>query len=349
MTFYDIEYIIIIVVLISVFFIGLKSRSIEYDKLYLPFVIDKQMAVALKGLACILILLGHWGQRKFDVDMPWGVSKVVWNTTANIGLVWFMFFFGYGMSLKKGTEEVGLDRWWHRMKKIYVPLFFVSVISVVLYVILPDCFSIGEIKQLWIPETIHQLHNFSMSDMLSIIKNMLGWGDWYVACILMFYTIFYFAVYISCKYKLNTTILLAIFFCIYYIWAYFYYGPLEGHYYRYVWAFLFGHAVAKRTKVSWIVVVVSLFTWYCEGKILWACFIIGIAILFLCSYLNLKYEMQSKCLLFLGGISYFYYLSHIRVGYVFITYMQIDSIIVWCILTTLIAYLFNKAYFYVVK
>ena len=64
---------------------------------------------------------------------------------------------------------------------------------------------------------------------------------------------------------------------------------------------------------------------------------------------NLKYEMQSKCLLFLGGISYFYYLSHIRVGYVFITYMQIDSIIVWCILTTLIAYLFNKAYFYVVK
>ena len=75
-----------------------------------------------------------------------------------------------------------------------------------------------------------------MSDMLSIIKNMLGWGDWYVACILMFYTIFYFAVYISCKYKLNTTILLAIFFCIYYIWAYFYYGPLEGHYYRYVWA-----------------------------------------------------------------------------------------------------------------
>ena len=222
-----------------------------------------------------------------------------------------MFFSGYGMSLKKGTEEVGLDRWWHRMKKIYVPLFFVSVISVVLYVILPDCFSIGEIKQLWIPETIHQLHNFSMSDMLSIIKNMLGWGDWYVACILMFYTIFYFAVYISCKYKLNTTILLAIFFCIYYIWAYFYYGPLEGHYYRYVWAFLFGHAVAKRTKVSWIVVVVSLFTWYCEGKILWACFIIGIAILFLCSYLNLKYEMQSKCLLFLGGISYFYYLSHI--------------------------------------
>lgn len=75
MTFYDIEYIIIIVVLISVFFIGLKSRSIEYDKLYLPFVIDKQMAVALKGLACVLILLGHWGQRKFDVDMPGELVK----------------------------------------------------------------------------------------------------------------------------------------------------------------------------------------------------------------------------------------------------------------------------------
>ena len=49
--------------------------------------------------------------------------------------------------------------------------------------------------------------------------------------------------------------------------------------------FFIGHAVAKRTKVSWIVVVVSLFTWYCEGKILLGrVFIIGIAILFLCSY-----------------------------------------------------------------
>ena len=75
MTFYDIEYIIIIVVLISVFFIGLKSRSIEYDKLYLPFVIDKQMAVALKGLACVLILLGHWDRENLMLICPGELVK----------------------------------------------------------------------------------------------------------------------------------------------------------------------------------------------------------------------------------------------------------------------------------
>lgn len=102
MTFYDIEYIIIIVVLISVFFIGLKSRSIEYDKLYLPFVIDKQMAVALKGLACVLILLGHWGQRKFDVDMPWGVSKVVWNNRFSLVYVFFWIWNVFEKRYRRG-------------------------------------------------------------------------------------------------------------------------------------------------------------------------------------------------------------------------------------------------------
>ena len=48
------------------------------------------MSQALKGIACVFILMGHWGQRKFDIDMPWGISKVVWQTTATTALVWFM-------------------------------------------------------------------------------------------------------------------------------------------------------------------------------------------------------------------------------------------------------------------
>lgn len=350
MTFYDIEYIVVITSLVFMFFISLKPRKIIGDsRLYLPFVIDQQMSIALKGMACVFILLGHWGQRKFDIDMPWGVSKLVWHTTANIGLVWFMFFSGYGMSLKRASMENLAHKWWSRMKKIYVPLLFVSMASVILYAILPDCFSAEETKQLWLPITIHQLHNFCMSDMLSIMKCATGWGDWYVTCILMFYTIFYLADYISYKFNWNITILLAIFFCVYYILAYLYYGPLEGHYYRYVWTFLLGHAVAKRTRLAWIVAVVSLLTWGCEGKILWACFIIALVILLLCSYLNSKYEVQSKGLLFLGGVSYFYYLSHVRFGYTLITYIQINSIIIWCLLTALIAYLFKKGYSYMMK
>lgn len=84
-TQYDIEYLVIFAILGVLFFKGLKPNM---GGRFRPFVIDKAMSQALKGIACVFILMGHWGQRKFDMDMPWGLLK---GRLANYS------YYGFGM------------------------------------------------------------------------------------------------------------------------------------------------------------------------------------------------------------------------------------------------------------
>ena len=77
--------------------------------------IDLNMSKAMKGIACVFILLGHYGQRKAALMPDAGfISKAVWMSTANIGLVWFMFFSGYGLSLKHMEKSEIMRKWWNR-------------------------------------------------------------------------------------------------------------------------------------------------------------------------------------------------------------------------------------------
>lgn len=339
LTQYDIEYLIIFAILAVLFFIGLKPTVGGH---FQPFVIDKKMSQALKGIACVFILMGHWGQRKFDIDMPWGVSKVVWQTTATTALVWFMFFSGYGMSLKKISQGEYMRKWWGSMKKIFIPCLLTCFAMLVLCALLPDKFTSEEVKQLWLPNEIHQLHHFDSGYILPLFTSLLGGGDWYVCCILMFYTIYYIVSFLSEKYHKNQTILLGMAFVLYWFWAHWYFGPEKGHYYRFVWTFMFGHAVAKRTKLSWAVAAILMIPALKEGTIAIVDFSLGIIALYVLSYLNSKYVMNGKNILWLGMISYFFYLSHVRIGYTLLTYVGVDSILLWILITTGISYLLYK-------
>ena len=301
------------------------------------------MSQALKGIACVFILMGHWGQRKFDIDMPWGISKVVWQTTATTALVWFMFFSGYGMSLKKISQGEYMSKWWGSLKKIFIPCLLTCFVMLLICALLPDKFTPAEVKQLWLPNEIHQLHHFDSGYILTLFTSLLGGGDWYVCCILMFYTIYYVVGFISDKYHKNQTILLGIAFVLYWFWAHWYFGPEKGHYYRFVWTFMFGHAVAKRTKLSWAVAAVLMIPALKEGTIAIADFSLGIIALYVLSYLNSKYVMDGKIILWLGMISYFFYLSHVRIGYTLLTYVGVDSILLWILITTVVSYLLFKA------
>lgn len=197
--------------------------------------IDKAMSQALKGIACVFILMGHWGQRKFDMDMPWGLSKVVWQTTATTALVWFMFFSGYGMSLKQIKSDEYLGKWWKSIKKIFIPCLLTCVIFLAMCAILPDSYTLAETKQLWLPKEIHLLHDLNSFSVVALLPSLLGGGDWYVYCILMFYTIYYCVTYLSEKLNCNQTIMLGCAFIVYWFCAHWYFGPEQGHYYRFVW------------------------------------------------------------------------------------------------------------------
>lgn len=300
------------------------------------------MSQALKGIACVFILMGHWGQRKFDMDMPWGISKIVWQTTATTALVWFMFFSGYGMSLKRIKQGDYLSLWWKSMKKIFIPCLLTCFVFLLVCAILPDSYTYEETKMLWLPKEIHLIHNLNIEACKTLAWSLMGNRDWYVCCILMFYTIYYVITYLSDKFQKNQTILLSIAFVIYWFWAYLYFGVEQGHYFRFVWTFMFGHAVAKRTKISWIMTAILMIPVILESKVVMLDFTIGIAVLYLLSFINSRYEMKGKAVLFMGTISYFFYLAHVRLGYTLLIYTGINSIVLWIAITTIVSYLLYK-------
>ena len=99
-TYCDFENIIIISVLVLLFCFSLKERKDSIpSKGFL--VIGKDYSLVIKGVACILVLMGHYVNLSSSVVAHGYLSKFVYATTANIGLVWFMFFSGYGLSLKR--------------------------------------------------------------------------------------------------------------------------------------------------------------------------------------------------------------------------------------------------------
>ena len=99
MAYQDIEFLVLLAMMIAFFMGGLRKRNTFIDGKYAG--IDLPMSTALKGIACILILMGHFvTHRELAVDTT-RFSRLIQNTTANIALAIFMYFSGYGLSLKK--------------------------------------------------------------------------------------------------------------------------------------------------------------------------------------------------------------------------------------------------------
>lgn len=309
--------------------------------------IDLNMSHAMKGIACIFILLGHYGQRKSDQILDVGlITKAVWMSTANIGLVWFMFFSGYGLSLKHMEKNEVIGKWWKRLKKVYLPLLFTCVIATFIYALLPVKFDAETSKTLWIVPQIAAIHNGYLSVWL---PGMFGWLDWYVFCIMIFYTLFYISYYIMKKSGRNQTLILSIMMVGYFAWAYKVFGPPAAHWYRYIWTFLLGHVIARTKELdksyTLLVLLPFITLTLIEGKGIMAGYLIAIYSLVIVSIINRYFEVKKhSVMMFLGNISYFYYLCHVRIGYQLMTYMGINDLILWSLLTTIIAWLLKLGY-----
>ena len=99
MNFNDIELVALFAIMGLSFLLSLKKReSFIVGKLS---GIDLTMSAALKGIACVLILMGRFANRKLAIDDKTTITYLVYLTTANIALSLFMYFSGYGLSLKK--------------------------------------------------------------------------------------------------------------------------------------------------------------------------------------------------------------------------------------------------------
>lgn len=340
----DVENLLIAIILCFFFFFSLRKKN-NYSGGQL-LIIDLNMSKAMKGVACVFILLGHYGQRKNGL-VPAGLfSKTVWCSTANIGLVWFMFFSGYGLSLKHMVKEKVFREWWNRLLKVYLPLLFTSVIAIMIYALLPVKYNPSTAKALWIVDEIAAIHDGRFCDW---IPSLFGWLDWYVFCIMIFYSLFYLSYYLMKRTGWNQTLILSAMMVLYFVWAYKIFGPLAAQWYRFIWAFLLGHIIARQKSEdkSYMLLLFLPFVGliFLEGKVMIADYLLAVYGLLLVSVLNRWYEVKGGApILFLGSISYFYYLCHVRIGYQLMTYMGINDLLFWTLLTVGIAWLLKFGY-----
>lgn len=352
MTITDIEYIGISILLLALFGTGLrpvrKESNIRKGKVPLISV-DLNMSIAMKGIACVLVLMGHYATLCLPADLPWGISKIFKLFTANIALFWFMFFSGYGLSLKTNNNfspnEI-VHKWGNRIKKIYIPLLITCIITTLLYFVFP--FKEG------LTGGFENVHNLNQEAILPTIKNTLGLWDWYVLCIFFFYTFFYLSSFIERRCHVNQTIILWGLLAVYLIVAIPVCGYSLAHYYRYCWAFFCGHIVARwnvlpnrlLALIGCCLLAVSLLF---EDSIassvrFFVAYGIALVIIYFMALINCKYEMRGKMILFLGEVSYFYYLAHIRIGYFALSYFNMSDLVVWTVISFLVATLLTVSY-----
>lgn len=110
-SFNDIEFALLLLLAFLLFFFGLKKREVAISGKYSG--IDLLMSAAIKGISCVLILMGHYvtiRSRVCDISL---FSNIIQSTTATIALTLFMFFSGYGLSVKRtngGGQLYDMDK-----------------------------------------------------------------------------------------------------------------------------------------------------------------------------------------------------------------------------------------------
>lgn len=334
----NVEYIFIIILIIVLFALSLGARGkdkkhrLEWKDL-LCFEYGKQMSILLKGCACVMILMSHYSTRVLGGGLPKSISYYVTIYAANVALVMFMFISGYGLTVKHVSYDISYSfsvlakEWLVRLKKVYFPLLFVCLINTILFVI--------------------PIHNVSTG-----VKFLyaIGFADeWYVICVIWFYTFYYLSIGVGLRFKANYTILLTIFMLVYFVVAYYVYGESQAHFYRFPLAFMVGHIIAMRNRNSLLVnfwcALLLLTTLIPLGFHYTKVYALTFLLLILASLIDKVYKIRVRSLLYrLGILSFFFYLTHERIGFRMMSYMGCESCIVWIFITIIIAFLFKHVY-----
>lgn len=348
----DFEIPFIILLLVVLFFFGLNTRV---KKESIGWGIDRNYSSVLKAIGCVLVLVGHYEAHiHLSNDDLSKLGGLIYCTTANVGLVWFMFISGYGLSLSNMPGHI-LPIALRRYSKVYLPLLFISVLSLCLYAILPVPDE-AYLERYTVSKLLMVMHNVTSQNIIDAIIWGVGLIDWYVMCIIMFYTLFYIARYLSrtigvLRSAQGETIVLSFLLLLYYIIAFQVAGYENAHYYRLTWAFLFGHLLARYKSISrslLIICIVCGFATFCfEHYTMIFSFIVAILGLYICINQNHTKTYSKGPLIFLGTISYFFYLTHGRISWVILNLMGNHDVILWILLTIVVSFLCKKIYDYI--
>lgn len=350
----DIEFILVLGLVFILFLKGLRKRTVPES----IFRLDKSMSVGLKGFSCILILIAHFYNMYHWNDnhsISWlHFSKICGNFSANIALVIFMFISGYGLSKSHYNNKTFISFFKNRIWKVYYPLLIVSIISIILYFIIPtNIISISELQSHRLPNIIYKCHYISIY-FKEIISFALGYLDWYVLCIIIFYIFFWLSKKLipptNETTRYNNSILLLCILILYYFLMYHFIDDNLAHYYRFPWAFFAGHYIANYTiystkekyKIGILFILFTLVSFLNENLIQIISWLVALSILTLVFIINKKYSLQGKYIQTLGNISYYVYLTHVRVAFVIIFFLGLHSLFLATFITIIISYIIYK-------
>lgn len=196
----ELEHILVILLLGILFFLSLKRK--ESSPLSRKYLLERDYSTALKGIACVFILIGHYETINHDASLSlnYPIGRFVQSTSANIGLVWFMFISGYGLSVSKKTAS-WKSQCLNRLIKIFLPMLFVFLVTLVACLLIPtDIITITKVQDS-LYGSIDDIKNLplAVSSLWSLIITSIKWY-WYVWCIAIYYLIFYLSSYLESRF-----------------------------------------------------------------------------------------------------------------------------------------------------
>jgi membrane-bound acyltransferase YfiQ involved in biofilm formation len=291
-------------ILIYLFLIFILLFNVKLKALGDEF-ISRNETNSLKGISIIIICLYHY---LVNLDKP-GLLFILANV-GYLGVVIFMFLSGYGIA--KSYKTKGFYKFISkRIEKVYLPFLAVNIFTIVLYFLFAK-------------------ERFSVIDLIKYIIGIKLIDDvlWYVIAILIFYFIFY----VTYKYfSLKTATILLLAFSIVYPIICFLFG-IGMRWYTTSFSFFIGVSIALYKEIydnlfqkkyylflsifSFLFLVLTFGSYYFNSigclKI-WLCYFSNIAFNFIIILLLYRIRFGNAILLFLGVISYWMYLVHMKI------------------------------------
>lgn len=296
---------------------GGKSKQERYE-----YYLSPQVSNALKGFSAILIICHHWCLYNLHtISDPNILERILPWLGGTFALVVFLFLSGYGITRSEEKSPNSIEHYAKkRVWKIYKPAFIIYLITALVYSFgLSFPVDANAIKDNWLNGFIVDWSNHDISAGL-LFQWFVTKLDWYVFTTIVLYVIFYVSYHsirINSKNAAYKRVVLTIcLIAIYYVIARYVFGASLAHYYRNLWAFLLGVILGLKPNLLkrymfWIFCgLILTYNLVQEGIFYEFASLLALGTLLFFGITNKKYNVNSRLFVYLGGISYYLYLSH---------------------------------------
>lgn len=307
---------LIIILLVAAFLLSYKRKCDSELVNTGGYYVSANTSLALKGICAIILICTHWCTYNFHLLS--NKDSLFYNFIMLHGghfvIIIFMFLSGYGIAKVETTRRLSIkDYFAKRVWKILKPAWIISFITLLLYIFFgPRNISMEVVGENWLHIYMSQISHRAFS-VFFFVKYFTLHLDWYVFTTLVLYILFWLALHAS---KEKARMLSVLYFLTF---VYYCIGQLldfPAHYYRNLWSFPLGVTCAlwpdwvKNKRLLSFSVLVFVLNLIIEGQHYAVSAFMALAVLMGVGYTNLKYEISSKTLFYLGGISYPVYLIH---------------------------------------